>query len=115
VREVISLEVTAVQAGPLGAEVVVPRAEGLGGRGVGHDRADLLPDQLGHDLVGRRVHPLVGEHAEDAEQLALLPGRLEALPADLLARRDAEDVGQLAGDASSGPPGVVPVGVAVLT
>ena len=105
VREVVGLEVAGVEARPLGTEVVVLRAERLGGLGILHDRADLLADHLGHDVVGSRVHALVGEDAEDAEQLALLPGRLEASPADLLAGGDAEDVGQLTRYPPPGPPG----------
>ena len=82
VRQIVGLEVAGVEARPLGTEVVVLRAERLGGRGIFHDRADLLADHLGHDVVGSRVHALVSEDVENAEQLALRPGRLEALPAD---------------------------------
>ena len=114
VRQVVGLEVAGIEARPLGTEVVVLRAERLGGLGILHDRADLLADHLGHDVVGRRVHALVGEDVENAEQLALRPGRLEALPADRLAGADAEDVGRLERNPSPGPPGGMPVPVAVL-
>jgi hypothetical protein len=114
VRHVVGLEVAGIEAGPLGPEVVSLRGEHLGGLGILHDRADLLTDHLGHDVVGSRVHALVSEDVEDAEQLAQLPGRLEALPADRAAGGDAEDVGRLHGDSSEGPPGGMPVPVAVL-
>ena len=101
VRQVVGLEVAGIQARPLGTEVVVLRAERLGGPGILHGRADLLADHLGHDVVRRRVHALVGEDVENAEQFALLPGRLEALPPDRLAGGEAEDVGRLDGNPSS--------------
>ena len=114
VRQVEGLEVAGVETRPLGTEVVATRAQRLGGLRVVHRRADLLPDHLGHDVVGGRVHALVGEDVEDAEQLALLPGRLEPLAADLLASGAGEDVGRLDGHPAARPPGGVPVGVAVL-
>jgi hypothetical protein len=114
VRQVVGLEVAGIEARPLGTEVMVLRAERLGRSGILHGRADLLADHLGHDVVRRRVHALVGEDVENAEQLALLPGRLEALPADRLAGGDAEDVGRLERHPSAGPPGGMAVRVPVL-
>jgi hypothetical protein len=108
VRHVVGLEVAGIEAGPLGPEVVALRGERLGGLGILHDRADLLADHLGHDVVGSRVHGLVSEDVEDAEQLAQLPGRLEALPADRLAGGDAENIGRLHGNPSPGRSLVVP-------
>ena len=114
VRQIVGLEVAGIEARPLGTEVMVLRAERLGSFGIFHGRADLLADHLGHDVVRRWVHALVGEDVENAEQLALLPGRLEALPADRLAGGDAEDVGRLKRHPSAGPPGGMPVRVAAL-
>ena len=113
-RHVVGLEVAGIEAWPLGPEVVALRGEHLGRFGILHGRADLLADHLGHDVVGSRVHGLVSEDVEDAEQLAQLPGRLEALPADRLAGGDAENISRLHGNPSPGPPGGTPVPVAVL-
>ena len=47
VGPVVGLVVAGVEAGPLGAEVVVGRAERLGDLGVVDDRADLVADEAG--------------------------------------------------------------------
>ena len=84
VRQVEGGVVVGVEARPLGAERVVGRAQRLGRLGVVDDRADLVSDELGDDVVGRPVDQHVGEHADDREQLAGLPRRLEARPPLLL-------------------------------
>ena len=66
VGQVERLVVAGVEARPLGAERVVLRAQRLGRLGVLDDRADLVAQDLGDDVVGRLVRDLVGEHAEDA-------------------------------------------------
>src|SRR5215469_4578225 len=93
--EVEGLEVAAVQARALGAERMVLRAERVGCLWVADVRAYLLPDHLGHELVGDRVEALVVEHSEDRVQLADLPGVLETLAADIGGRGHAADVCRL--------------------
>ena len=99
-REVVGLEVARVETRPLGAEVVVLRAQRLGRLGVGHDRPNLLPDHLGDDLVGLGVDRLVGEDAEDAKSSPA------SYAASKRARRSSSE--HIAAVSSSGSAGMPP-------
>jgi hypothetical protein len=113
VGQVEGLVVAGVQAGPLGAEVVVGGAERVRGPRVAHDRPDALAQQVGQDVVGRGVDPLVGEHAADRGQAALGQGGVEALPA-LLGGQHRGGLGRrVAGHPDPRPLRPLPVAVAV--
>ena len=57
VGEVVGLVVVGVETGPLGADVVVGRAQRLGDLGVVHDRADLVVDEVAQRVVATRRWP----------------------------------------------------------
>ncbi len=75
VGEVVGLVVVAVQAGPLGADVVVRRTQRLGDLGVVHRGADLAVDEGAQRVVRLGVGEYVVEHPRDAQQFAGLPHR----------------------------------------
>ena len=113
VRQVERGEVIGVEAWPLGAEGVVLGAQRLSRLGVVHDGTDLLADHLGHDVVGGGAHHDVVEHAQDLEQFAGGPGRIEALAAQFVGREQRAVLGGLAGNAAARPLGRLSVTVAV--
>ena len=69
VRPVECLVVVGVQARTLRSEGVVVRAERLGDVRIVHPLAVFLADQVGHDGIGREIRTLVGEDAENLEEL----------------------------------------------
>ena len=103
-RQVVRLEVVGIEARPLGAEGVIFRAKRVGGFRIGNDRADLLADHLGQDLVGSQVVTLITEDVEDGEQLTGLPRRLEAFPTHLLRGGHPADLCEFDGYPAARPP-----------
>ena len=113
VRQVEGGEVVRVETRPLGGERMVGRAERFGGLGIAHDRADLVPDEVGDDLVGRRVEQDVVEHADDPEQLAGGPCGFEMLAAFLVRQLQGAELDRVAGNAAARPLRPLAVRVAV--
>ena len=92
VRQVERLEVAGVEAGPLGGEVVVGRAQQLGDLGVVDDRADLVVDEPAHRVVRLGVDAHVVVRLQEGE-LAALPHLLVRLAPLLLRHGERTHVG----------------------
>ncbi len=89
IRSVERLEVVGVEARPLRTERVGRRAQRLGRVGIVDDRADLVADELGPQIVRGFRRAQVGELAAGCEQLALRPRLLES--SEPLVVRHGED------------------------
>ena len=82
VGPVVGRVVVGIEAGPLGAERMVVRAQRRRRLGILHDGADLLADQLADQRIAVDVDALVGpELGQDVDEIAGGPRLLEALAA----------------------------------
>ena len=115
VGPVVGGVVAGIEAGPLGTERVIVRAEGRGGLGILDRRADLLADQVGHQGIAVDIDTLVGpELRQDDDQIAGGPAGLEAFAALGIVQLPAERRSRRQGHAGHRPARLLAVGHAIL-